>query len=67
MMTNEGETLVSISGDEELQYGCGYEYDHTVRDLGEGHWECAECGTEGWDQSDQEDLGSCLKPGGDVQ
>ena len=35
------------TGDEE---GCGYEWEHTCRDLGEGHWECTECGAEGWDE-----------------
>ncbi|HEY9476365.1 MAG TPA: hypothetical protein VIS06_21255 [Mycobacteriales bacterium] len=37
---------------EEDLYGCGYEWDHTARDLGDGHWECTECGAEGWDDPD---------------
>lgn len=38
------------TGDEE---GCGYSWDHTSRDLGDGHWECTECGAEGWDEPEE--------------
>lgn len=34
---------------EEIQEGCGYEWDHTVVELGDGAWECSECGAEGWE------------------
>lgn len=37
---------------EDEEYGCGYEWDHTASELGEGHWECTECGAEGWDDDD---------------
>ena len=35
--------------------GCGYEWEHTARDLGNGGWECAECGAEGWAEDERVD------------
>lgn len=34
---------------EEILGGCGWEWDHTIVELGDGAWECSECGAEGWD------------------
>lgn len=32
----------------DIESGCGYEWDHTIIELGDGAWECSECGAEGW-------------------
>jgi len=44
--------------DGSAMYGCGYEWDHTIQRLGEGHWECTECGAEGCDEEIREAGGS---------
>lgn len=47
----------TVEPDEDvIEEGCGYSWDHTVRELGEGHWECTECGAEGWDEDGDEEI-----------
>jgi hypothetical protein len=33
---------------------CGYTYDHDIRDMGDGVWECRRCGAEGWYDDEEE-------------
>ncbi|MBM4713622.1 hypothetical protein GS551_05315 [Rhodococcus hoagii] len=51
-----------MSADDEM-YGCGYEYDHTLDEVGRENdgtavYVCRECGAEIWDEED-EDEGGC--------
>lgn len=41
--------------DEDEWEGCGYSWDHTLRDLGNGSYECRECGAEIYDEPEDEE------------
>ena len=41
--------VVDDNSSAEDEWVCGYSYDHTVREVIDGHWTCEECGAEGWD------------------